>query len=211
MVSGVRYSLFLCDTNGSTLPVTSTVGRNMMPVDLQYLVEPALSQFAFFQLAHPFVESKTDAELASLVRDYVSFMASKDLDVHFAPTLALEIVWRTHLLHPMNYATDTAELTRGKSVDHCVIGHSYALQPPFAPHSNQTRHLRSWPSIDLVAAMRRQQGFMDCILSQQAVIGNNRSISRAVDSYRNFLQLVRQCPVGLEPTPMVDLIWHTHQ
>ena len=162
MESGTRYSLFVCDTNGSVLPGRALPaapgrlglgGRVADDVDLRWLVQPSLAQFAYFERAHALVEAASDAELAELVQEYAACMAM-GLGRHAInerspasvagastrrPRLAVEMVWRTHMLHPMDYAADCATLREGRAavVDCDPTGR--------------------WPAINLVAAMRRQQ------------------------------------------------------
>jgi hypothetical protein len=70
MVSGVRHSLFLCDT-GSRLSRDAK-----QSTDFQWLLAPALAQFDFFERAVLFLNSTSDEELRRIVADYASFLDS---------------------------------------------------------------------------------------------------------------------------------------
>ena len=222
LTSGCRYSLFVCDTNGSRLPCQRQLSLPVQPVDLQYLVLAALDQFRFFERALPLVDDKTDDELLELICEYRSFMAHKadnrggSVNI---PPLAVEVVWRTHLLHPMDYAIDCAALVLNSHTandESALIDHSsvnvhtfdHCAHRPCAPITDQRR---CWPATDLVAAMRRQQPFMRQMLAQREALETEQCLTEAVNNYRGFLEQVRLSPMGVEPTPLVDLIWHTHQ
>merc|ERR1712224_550239 len=129
-------------------------------IDLQYLAKPARSQFEFFELALPFLEQSTDSSLAEYVLDYTSLMVSnasmppKPISASFE----VEVVWRTHLLHPQVYAEDCATLLNesGALLNHCPLDvYSYQRSGDVIQSENRKLHTRKrWPTIDLVAAMR---------------------------------------------------------
>jgi hypothetical protein len=141
LTTGVRYSLFVCDTRQDSAAVgtaTKTANTheldpvNAAEVDLDYLVGPVLGQFDFFALAVPFLEGSSDAQLSKAVIEYSEFMARKgaavmhsghnrhatfDASESESQSFAVELVWRTHMLHPAAYKDDCATLLRDSLVD----------------------------------------------------------------------------------------------
>ena len=219
LLSGSRYSLFVCDTNGSSLPPHQLLSTPAHWVDLQYLVQPALAQFAFFERAYPLVEAMAaNDQLLDCVREYAAFMTAKvnnaDERVADVPSLAVEVVWRTHLLHPMAYAADCVVLNASRAAHGpTLMDHRSMSLASFGPSLCEAAvgGQSCWPATDLVAALRRQQPFMRQMLAQREVLGTKRCLAAAVENYRGFLEQMRLAPAGLEPTPLVDLLWHTHQ
>ena len=65
--------------------------------------------------------------------------------------------------------------------------------------------------LDLVAAMRRQQKFMRAMVAERGRYEREEVLSDAIAEYHVFLKRVKHSEVPLEPTPIVDLVWHTHQ
>ena len=85
--------------------------ENTVDVDLSFLVEPALAQFAFFERAVKLLERSSDSEIAGWVEAYENFLAaanaatadgatesssSSDGNDVTAPNvdLGVELVWR---------------------------------------------------------------------------------------------------------------------
>jgi hypothetical protein len=58
--------------------------------------------------------------------------------------------------------------------------------------------------------MRRQQSFMRGILADRGTFDSEAAISAAVDEYHAFLDHFHHSAEELVPTPIVDLVWHTH-
>ena len=132
LTAGVRYSLFVCDTRQEAAMLgTATMAASSRElalaetaeVDLGYLVGPVLGQFDFFALAVPFLEGSSDAQLSNAVIEYSDFMARKaaaamhwdhtrdpTFDFSESESFAVELVWRTHMLHPAAYKDDCAAL-----------------------------------------------------------------------------------------------------
>ena len=52
---------------------------------------------------------------------------------------------------------------------------------------------------------------MQRMLAQRQAVATSASISAAVEGYHAFLRQMRLRPIGLEPSALVDLVWHTHQ
>jgi hypothetical protein len=97
---GVRYSLFLCDTYNK---------------ELEYLIEPVLNQIIFFKKATKYLEKTTDTELLNYVNNYKNIFINKlisKLDLSFG----LEIVWKTHMLHPEEYNKSTINFDMVKAI-----------------------------------------------------------------------------------------------
>ena len=68
-------------------------------------------------------------------------------------------------------------------------------------------------AVEMVAAVRRQQGFMKTLLEYERVgLVSGESVHKAVGEYSAFLKRAgEEGEVGEEPTAMVDLVWHAHQ
>lgn len=214
---GVRYGLFLCDT----------VGAN--PPRLTYLVEPARKQFAFFKRAVELLGQATDEELKAVVREYAELLTSSatanadvgaDANTNVAPRFAVELAWRTHLLHPRCYAV-ACESRSLPLVDHTPLAAD--AYPPLEDMDEASGAARAvergldgpspigWLGLDLVAAMRRQQPFMRDMLDAQVAYTNDGALVQAVGDYCIFLDRIHHVHhTELVPTPLVDLIWHTH-
>ena len=67
--------------------------------------------------------------------------------------------------------------------------------------------------LDLVAALRRQEPFMRSILEKREDYRRRLGATRgtvALDEYRDFMALQRLSPGPAAPSPLVDLLWHTH-
>lgn len=72
LASGVRYSLFVCDTRQEDTSTAVDSIADLSPatrLDLEYLIEPTLAQFEFFALALPFCERSSDLQLSEYVQD----------------------------------------------------------------------------------------------------------------------------------------------
>ena len=201
LTHGVRYGLFLCDIKGGS-------------VTLHYLIDASRAQFAFFEEALDLLDSATDTELLRVVREYAALL-EKGAGEGAPTSFAVELAWRTHLLHPVCY------------VNACMVHHAQpvAHQPvyefPDAPCAAATgsegtqavtavEGCLEWLGLDLVAGMRRQQSFMRGILADRAAFDSEAAIAAAVDEYHAFLDHFHHSAEELVPTPIVDLVWHTH-
>jgi len=87
-----------------------------------------------------------------------------------------------------------------------------------APHQDSIERKqeckRTWQDVlglDLVAAIQRQETFIASILAQRSLHDSPPVIVNAVRDYCKFLGTMRHCDQVVEPTPSVDLVWHTHQ
>ena len=159
-------------------------------------------------------------------------------DVAPSHSFEVELMWRTHMLHPRVYAqacaaiaeeytgtTTTTSAAPAILVDHYprdVLAYTTSSDADgFADHGGvcYTNIVESM-GLDLVAAVRRQQQFMQTILTDTAAADNLKKgtglcavVTAVVTEYAHFLLDVRNG--GGEdlapPTPLVDLVWHTHQ
>ena len=139
------------------------------------------------------------------------------------------------MLHPVVYAkacatiavehAGTTAAAAALLVDHCP-GDVSAYTAPSADVLDGADHgsgcydnVVESLGLDLVAAVRRQQQFMQSLLADiaaETATGSasfDAAVSAAVDEYAQFLLDVRNGG-GVDlapPTPLVDLVWHTHQ
>eukprot|EP00035_Acanthoeca_spectabilis_P031066 m.12365 g.12365 ORF g.12365 m.12365 type:complete len:811 (-) comp4539_c0_seq2:111-2543(-) len=189
LTSGVRYGLFFCNT---PQPHATDVSLYDATNDwLNFLIQPALDQFPFFAQALLFLEKTSNAELAAYVSEYTALFRTSVTSTGVvlpATSFAIELLHRTHMLHPRLYREACLAVITGDTAQ------------------NDTK-------IDLVAAVRRQQVFMHTILTQCQDLQTVAAITKAVQQYREFLSWVPMLNDGSElaPTPAIDLIWHTHQ
>ena len=128
-----------------------------------------------------------------------------------APCFLVELVWRTHLLSPRKYL-DACTVLKGQAG---IVAHSPAAVEMYA-EDDRTNAFggatvdASWLGLDLVAALRRQEMFMQSVLSRSAFYGDDVVLGAAVAEYRDFLACIRSSEKELVPSELVDLVWHTH-
>ena len=203
MVSGVRHSLFLCDTGGRDAKQST---------DFQWLLAPALAQFDFFERAVPFLHSTSDEELRRIVEDYASFLANANSEHNARPSFPVELAWRTHMLHPLNYKEACASTGAGIVVDHdpAHVSH-YQDTEKFKENGTYKLSDPVWLGLDLVCAMRRQSRFMQTMLHNRMAFATEEAMLISLRAYQSFLRTVKDSQGITEPTPEVDLVWHTHQ
>jgi hypothetical protein len=191
MEFGTRYSLFFCNTKGDAPNVASLDEAQK----LQYLVEPTLAQFQYFVAAILLLRGTSDKQLAAAVGEYACFLAEhvrRDPGQRTRPECllgpAVELAWRVHKLRPIAYlaACERLQSSLLPGDPHEVLG------------------------VDLVAAIRRQESFMKRILAQRALLETRSAVEHAVVDYIGFLSAMRHVE-SLEPSVLVDLVWHTHQ
>jgi hypothetical protein len=153
---------------------------------------------AFCRRALSVLEKATDHELGLFVSDYDQWRRQAGSIVLCEGTtnpsaecppmaLPVELVWRTHMLHPRQYAQDKARLNAGEE-RHAV-------------------------GLDLVQALRRQQAFMRRVVAAGALYEAPGMVTAAVKEYTSFLTRLRRTPDNkyLQPSLLEDLVWHTHQ
>jgi hypothetical protein len=222
MSHGTRYSLFLCE-----LPEKNEV-------DLLHLIDPAVEQLGFFRRAVAFLDDATDVELRACTIEYHQHLVDSiqaegaedsDINIEMAlPSFEVELIWRAHLLSPVAYARDCAELRGGgestRLIDHAPLPvESYAsrdatmaINAAVAPTSMP----QAWHA-DLMAAVRRQVGFMRQMLKLQQSTGGSGpplstdALTAELKSYKNYL--VEAAGVENElavPSLTLDLLWHSH-
>ena len=201
LTHGVRYGLFLCDTKGGS-------------VNLHYLINASRAQFAFFEHALDLLESVSDTELQRIVREYAAILET-GADEGAPTSFAVELAWRTHLLHPVCYM-NACMVHHAQLVAHEPV-YEYADAPSAAATGSVGTEAATavegcleWLGLDLVAAMRRQQRFMRGMLADRATFDSEAAIAAAVDEYRAFLDHFHHSAEERVPTPVVDLVWHTH-
>ena len=118
------------------------------------------------------------------------------------------------MLHPVNYARACASIHGdGPLIDHQTEGvHCYIHHQEEKARATDPRETTDWLRLDLVSAMRRQVRFMQTMLREhRAALATTEAMSETVRAYRRFLSTVNDSqPGGVEPTPAVDLVWHTH-
>ena len=189
LTQGVRKSLFLVNTQKNLVPLN-------VPVDLAPLLQSAVTaQFAQLRASLNLLSKSTDTELHDIVSTYRSTVESAESGnltslmrgVCSGSGVPQEppmcIAWRTHMLRPLLYAQTCA---------------TSALDAE---------------ALDLVAALRRQQTFMQKIL----VSKRDCNVEKMVRGYHHFLLRLRTMhTTGLEyevvdvPSLMVDGVWHAH-
>ena len=180
------------------------------------LLPAVLGQFDSFEHALRFLDAASDDDIRCSAARYSRFMAARERGVSVAGVNAggghgfltssgtadattpidVEVVWRTHLLHPQCYAEACAWLrvaVAAADADWCP--------PPCG-----------WCGLDLVAAVRRQQCFMRRVLEARDVLqlDSPAAATAAIGRYVQFLRELR-CAPTLVPTLPVDVVWHTHQ
>ena len=93
-------------------------GEEMIDLEItQYPIEInlVLNQIIFFKKATKYLEKTTDTELLNYVNNYKNIFINKlisKLDLSFG----LEIVWKTHMLHPEEYNKSTINFDMVKAI-----------------------------------------------------------------------------------------------
>ena len=126
------------------------------------------------------------------------------------PTFAAEFAWRTHLLHPVAYVQACQAVNQLSR----VVEHSPEATASYADYAVQTRTedqtCPGWLDIDLIGAMRHQEGFMRTMVANRTHFETESAVRRAIVEYNEFMSKFNHSQQDREPTPMVDMIWHTH-
>jgi hypothetical protein len=245
LVSGVRYGLFFCDTRQQ--PMSSNIAAtashteqfqqhynqqhhlsccSVDEVDLGFLVQPVVSQFAKFERTVALLERTTDAELGTHVSEYRMQFSAMDTvktqastaeaaEVGGTAAFPLEVIRQVHMLHPKHYRECVRARGEGDTSSTTGAGDEM-LSLLLAEAANG--------GINLVAAVRRQEAFMKGMLAQRLVLESVPVVTAAIAEYRRFISRLRlRCSDGEEaedpgagrglapPTLLVDLVWHTHQ
>lgn len=262
--SGVRYGLFFCNTPStppfpaaiapSTAAADADIGDDSGVESLDFLTAPVMAQLEFLKVALGFLERATDAALEVCAQQYACLFKplvraqqpgrandnsnnAESIQTEVAPahSFEVELMWRTHMLHPVAYAkacaaiavehAGTTAAAAALLVDH-YPGDVSAYTVPGADVLDGVDHgsgcydnVVASLGLDLVAAVRRQQHFMQSLLADIAAdtakgsASFDAAVPAAVDEYAQFLLDVRNGG-GVDlapPTPLVDLVWHTHQ
>ena len=207
LVSGVRYSLYLCNTMVPTqAPAAATAAPTAAAngVDLGYLETEVAAQWGLIDRALPSVGCATDAELASFAAEYrrvfsrgavtaVGPAAAAELGL----SLGAEIVWRVHTMHPAAYLCARADAAVA------------AANGTSDEAESSTMLAWDWAGIDLVAATRRQLSFMARAATVRPQFECAAAASSVMAEYRRFLELAGGIAAAV-PTVAVDFVWHTH-
>lgn len=240
----------------------SSAGSGAGVESLGFLTAPAVAQFEFFKVASGFLEIATGAALKGVAERYARFFEAmvraqqagrananindnavdsassnnaetSQTDAAPLHSFEVELMWRTHMLHPRVYAKACAAIAEEHTgatttaaaalVDHYPCDAS-AYTTVGAGAIDDADHgsgcydnVVGSLGLDLVAAVRRHLQFMQTILLAESTgktgAGFDAAVSAAVNEYALFLVDVRNG--GGEdlapPTPLVDLVWHTHQ
>ena len=64
--------------------------------------------------------------------------------------------------------------------------------------------------VDLVAAVRQQEPFLRDMVMQREEFTQHLDVA-VLNEYLNFMGHLRFTSSPVAPTPLVDLLWHTHQ
>ena len=136
-----------------------------------------------------------------------------------APSLPLEVAWRTHMLNPAAYLQACGMVGGGPILDHDPSAYpvecdarleaTTVTSATVGPSASLDATDVAWLGLDLVAALRRQARFRRRALDRKAEL--TAGMMAASGEYWAFLIAASQAAPGtLEPTLAVDLLWHTH-
>ena len=181
LTSGVRYSLFLC----KTVAEESTAEANAEVELVAHLTHHVSQEFDFFERAVAWLQQTNDDGIASVVENEYQTWFDMDRAVEQdvpCPSLAVEIVSKAHMLRPLVFAK--------------------ALS---------TKRVAATSMNTLVVDVRKQQSFMVKVLNNCR--GALKDVERTVLEYMSFLRLSGRGgnhEVLMEPTLLVDLVWHVH-
>jgi hypothetical protein len=204
LVSGVRYSLYLCNTMTPTQAASVPAPAN----GLGYLESEVAAQWELIDRALPSVGCATDAELASYAAEYRrafsrgvagAAAAGPKVAAELGLSLGAEIVWRVHTMHPAAYICARADAAVAVATNA-----SDSVEPPVSTASEW-----GWAGIDLVAATRRQLSFMARSETVRPQLECAAAAASVVAEYRQFLELAGGMAAAV-PTVAVDFVWHTH-
>jgi hypothetical protein len=183
----------------------------------------------FFGRAIAILDTTTDEQLRGCAIEYHQLL----LDVIRAkgaegasnqrqatvPSLEVELIWRAHLLSPVDYARDCARLRGGETasrlIDHTPLhADSYVARDPTIGTSTEAPigMPEAWHS-DLVAAVRRQAGFMRQILqlkSNTEALFSTKGLAQELKAYTRYLVEAAGETELAVPSLTLDLVWHTH-
>lgn len=146
------------------------------------------------------------------------------------PSLLVEVLWRSHMLRPMEYARINMQCsvcgeTAMDSLEQTQPPPSSASLPPAWPPAAAlpVASSSSPPPQQLISSVRKHQRFMHRMLQvqeqqQRAGVGAAGSLPVSHDDIGAYLRFLagaagmaaRATDVGLEPSLRVDLVWHAH-
>ena len=139
--SGVRYSLFLCDTRQEleSSQQDATVANTLQTS----LLHPVRAQFDFFERCLSLLQTNDVHALGRACRDYRNFLTAACGAPTAPPASPLvEVLWRTHQLRPLLYRGCCRHLAKLKSCSDCT-------------QEKTSAGLTSWAGVDLLAAVDR--------------------------------------------------------
>ncbi len=232
LTRGVRYSLFLCATPRGipAAPLESchrvdapaaavSSAPSLGPEDLHALATAAEEHLRFYDRALAFLASPPGsdlqawAELPALVVRYARFMAGQNpaqawlaLEGLPANDVGLELVRRTHLLHPRLYARAVAALQEQEQ-QHEGSGSGLMTAVSAPAQAVPAEAEVAWLGFNLASAVQRHVHFMRNLTA--APRPSRGEFRAAVAAYSRFLALTRHATVA-PPSPLVDHVWHTH-
>jgi len=186
MTSGIRYSLFLCQTITDEEENDEEQHANEEVELGTNLKEQVLNEFDFFESAVALLKGMDDEEMLSFVEQYQTWFESSSSSSSSSPypSLAVEIVSKVHMIRPIVFA-------EASSIKRVV-------------------DLQS-----LVQDVRKQLVFFMKILHEKYQCETSILIENSVSEYISFLRLAGSTCVTaseqrIEPSLIVDLVWHVH-
>ena len=199
LTHGVRYSLFLCDT----LPPPQAE----LTLSKQILHQASVT-YDYFAVILPYLQALSPKQLQQVVEDYMIFLQTLTPEQAMAgpgelkttitssfteedettKSAGVELAWRIHTLHPVNYAQTVASL---------------------GTIWTENRSLRVLMGLDLAAAITRQMDFMQKILLHPD-LKSPQKLEASFSSYEYFLFSLRELRVSEPADVLVDLMWHSH-
>jgi len=166
--------------------------------------------------ARKLLKETSDEVLRGYAQQYATFLKAhvggQEIEDPAAPSFAVELMWQTHLLHPMAYIAACESLSQ-PGCSSTVVAHSlraeyqYAQEdtPGLSAHPDTIDE--QWLGCDLVAALRKQEGFMQSVTQKEPA---EDDVVAAIQQYEEYLATVRHSKNPAPPSSMVDLVWHTH-
>ncbi len=104
-ICGIWYRRRWCDLSNAHLCLLSLLP---VPAHMRPTLRRAQAQIDFFQRAISFLQRETDETLLQYVHAYHAFLLGRARDKTLQPSFAVEVVWRAHLLSPIDYAEVSA-------------------------------------------------------------------------------------------------------
>ena len=186
MTSGIRYSLFLCQTIAEETEKNEEEQQHVNEeVELgTNLKEQVLNEFDCFESAVALLKDMDDEEIFLVVEKYQTWFESSSSSY---PSLAVEIVSKVHMIRPLVFA-------KASSIKHVVNLQSLV---------QDVRKQQVFMEKILDEKYQCETGII------------LHSIENNVSEYISFLRLagstcVTDTQQRIEPSLIVDLVWHIH-